>query len=175
MMRQSIYNSYKVTLYLGERRIMADDFSLSLGEKDESAAWKWLSLGRVSVPAAGRYRLGVEELAKPRFRVSDMQIEFRRNVVPPIIAIAISGLGVAIAGFLLIFVVVWWPEIRAYYSRGGKAEGAAADRRPDGAMEQMKAFERKIGGDSSGAMIWMGVFVLLMVALFVGKSQGYLP
>jgi hypothetical protein len=175
MFGHSIWNSYKATLYLGERRIMADDFSLSLGEKDRSVEWKWVSLGSASVPATGRYRLGVEELAKPQFRVSGMQIEFRRNVLPPNIAIAISGSGVAIAGFLLIFVVGWWPEIRAYYSRGGNAAGAVPDPRPDGATEQMKALERTIGWGSRGAMILIGVFVLLMVALFVAKSQGYLP
>ena len=108
-----------------------------------------------------------------------MQIEFRRNVLPPNIAIAISGAGAAVAGFLLIFVVGWWPEIRARYSRGGKAAdaaiGSAADPGLDGATEQLRALDRTVGWGSRGAMLLFGVFVLLMVALFVAKSQGYLP
>jgi hypothetical protein len=55
------------------------------------------------------------------------------------------------------------------------ATAFAPDSRRDEMTKQIAAIEKRIGWESRGAMIWFGVFVLLMVALFVAKSEGYLP
>lgn len=175
----SVWNSYRASLYLGERQIMAREFSLSRGEKDSKAAQVWTSLGASNVPSAGRYRLVVEELVKAPISVSGMQIEFRRNVTMLNGTIVAAGFAAAFAGVALFFLIFWWPEVRAYFGRGNEGAHAAGnpvnDPGPRGATQLLATIHEKDEPGSRGAKILVIVFVLMMGALFLAKSKGYLP
>jgi hypothetical protein len=175
----SVWNAYKASLFLGEQRITVREFSLSRSGNDTDAARTWISLGSAEVPAAGRYRFVLEEIGKPQLAVSAVRIEFRRNVIAPNGGIVFAGWLAAIGGFVMFFVILWWREIRAYLWRAGKAaepaEESAADLERKHMAKQMAGFDQMVGFGSRGAMVWLCVFVVLMVALFIAKSQGYLP
>lgn len=107
MVMRREYNEYRAWLFLDGRPVMQETFSVSRDEKDSGTSWNWRSISRFSVPQPGRYDLVLEEAREPRFSVSDMQIEVRRNVVVPSTPILVCGAVLFVAGFALAFVVLF--------------------------------------------------------------------
>lgn len=103
------YNHYRAALSLDDREVMVEEFSVSFSDRESRGIrTTWTSIGAIEVPRAGTYRFVLEDARHPRISFSHMHIEVRRNVVRPNIAVALGGSAAAMAGFLLVLVVLVW-------------------------------------------------------------------
>lgn len=157
VMRYREYNEYKASLYLGKQPLMVETFSISRDEKETGTAWKWVSIGSLDIPQAGQYHFVLEEVTQPRLSVGSVHIEVRRNVVIPSMQVVIAGGALAVAGFVLIFIMLWRTK----------------EKQPAGNQEAYDAFLAAHKPLITGRhmLIFFGVSVILMGALFLVVSH----
>ena len=115
---------------------------------------------------SGCYSKG-EEL-KMRYLADDPEIV----AVDSFLGLFGGSLTLGLIGAMALF---FWRLWRSERSQNSSAANPADDPALDCITKQFAAFDRTVGSDSRVAKILVCVFVLLMVALFIAKSEGYLP
>lgn len=145
VMHRQEYNEYRAWLFFAGRPVMQESLSVSRDEKDSGTSRTWKSIGRVAVAQQGRYDFVLEELREPRFSVTGVQIEVRRNVLVPSTPVVICGAVLLAAGFVLIFVVLF----------RGKREDA------DPALPQRIRLDPFFAGVGTLMLVLLGIFFVL--------------
>ena len=116
----SLRNDYRATLLQGKRRLWEDSFSVGSDAKESGSKRSWMPLEAFEVPQAGRYRLTVREVSKPRLSVGGAEVTVRRNTVSPNMPIVIVGAIATALSFLVLVIAGLWPAF--FPSRAEKEE-----------------------------------------------------
>lgn len=100
----SLSNTYRATLYLGDRRVMQETFSVSMDkEEKDSGGTHYLSVASIPITTAGNYHFVLEESGTPQLTVAGIQVEVRRNVLELSMKIVLSGVALMVVGIIVFF------------------------------------------------------------------------
>ena len=99
----SLRNTYRATLYLGDRRVVQEAFSVSMDADKNSGETHYLSIASIPIMTAGKYHFVLEDSGTPQLTVTGIQVEVRRNVLEPSMKIVLSGVVLIAVGIIAFF------------------------------------------------------------------------